>query len=119
MEQLCPGDCLRLIVGKEFNPVKVECAMTDFPGKTHRLFRVWWFEFNIDVRADAQVRNAEETHPAFAQIDTQRVHVCVWRENLDGGVDPLPAGAPGNWETALENHGLPCAFKLPAPKQLE
>jgi hypothetical protein len=91
--------------------------VTNLASDAYGLFGVRRLEFNIDLRANAQVGNAEEAHSTIAQVDTKRVHARMWSENLDGGVDPLPAGAPENWETALENHGLPCAFRLTSAVQ--
>lgn len=82
------------VVGKEFDPVKVERAVAHRGANPNRSLALWRNKFDFHLRAYGQVRDRKKTHSAITEVDTQAVQVRRPGKNLHGCAHPLPMGAP-------------------------
>ena len=78
--------------------------MPNRPIDSHRLAAPRRKKFNLNFRAQGQIRHGKQTHPDFAEVDAKSTHAGRPGEDLHGGVQQLALSAAPVFDVGLEHH---------------
>src|SRR5690242_10357748 len=73
----------------ELDSVEIKSAMPHGCVTLHRTCSMLSAELNFDFRSDRKIGYRKQAHASIADIHSQRIHMRLLGENLNGGVPPL------------------------------
>jgi hypothetical protein len=78
--------------------------MPNRPIDSHRLAAARRKKFNLNFRAQGQIRDGKQAHPDLAEVDAKSTHAGRPGEDLHGGVQQLAMSATPVFDVGLEHH---------------
>jgi hypothetical protein len=90
----------------KFDSVEIQGAMADGGTQARDILAVEWKEFDLDLRADGQIRHGKQAHPDIADVDAECVHGPSAGKYAHRSIEQLALVTSPVWfESTSEKHG--------------